>query len=162
MTINTTDVGTTQSADGITITADAVGATYQWIDCDNGGAPIAGETNQSFTATANGNYAVIVNQNDCVDTSSCVNVNTVGQVELVDTKSMKLYPNPTKGNLTIDLGSYQEVVRVNVFNLSGKIVYQQKFSNTNTINLLIKGEKGAYIVEVITEKSSVILRTIKY
>src|SRR5690606_1382106 len=41
-----------------TLTSNANGATYQWIDCNNGFAPIFGETNQSFTASANGNYAV--------------------------------------------------------------------------------------------------------
>jgi len=44
------------------ITANASGASYQWLDCDNNFTAIAGETAQSFTATANGNYAVEITQ----------------------------------------------------------------------------------------------------
>ncbi len=45
---------------GSTITSNAVNVTYQWIDCDNGNNHITGETGISYTATTNGNYAVIV------------------------------------------------------------------------------------------------------
>jgi hypothetical protein len=54
-----------------TLTANQTSATYQWIDCSNN-ASIAGQTNQSFTPIADGNYSVIINSNNgCVDTSSC-------------------------------------------------------------------------------------------
>jgi hypothetical protein len=61
---------------GNTLTADMPGANYQWLDCDNNYAPIPGETNQWFTATSQGFYAVkITYSNLCetieVDTSSC-------------------------------------------------------------------------------------------
>jgi len=58
---------------GITITANETGSMYQWINC-TGNTPIAGATNQSFTPTQTGNYAVIVNNGSCSDTSACVNV----------------------------------------------------------------------------------------
>ena len=35
-------------------------ADHQWIDCDNGNAPIPGETWLTYTARSNGHYAVIV------------------------------------------------------------------------------------------------------
>jgi hypothetical protein len=37
-----------------TLTANQAGATYQWIDCNNNNAPIAGATSQSFTPTTSG------------------------------------------------------------------------------------------------------------
>ena len=67
----------TASIVGATITANQNGATYQWIDCNNGNTPIAGQTNQSFTATVSGNYSVIVTQNNCSDTSSCYSISNV-------------------------------------------------------------------------------------
>lgn len=59
-----------------TLTAVQNGATYQWIDCEVTDGAIAGETNQSYTPTSMGYYAVEVTLNDpCggtyVDTSSC-------------------------------------------------------------------------------------------
>lgn len=58
-------------------TAGAINASFQWIDCSTM-SPIPGETNQSFSATANGSYAVVVTQNGCTDTSSCYSINNLG------------------------------------------------------------------------------------
>lgn len=68
------DNDVTQS--GALLTADMNGANYQWLDCDNNYAEIPGETNQWYTASVVGHYAVrITYSNLCeateVDTSSC-------------------------------------------------------------------------------------------
>lgn len=47
---------------GPTLSANNSGATYQWVDCDNGNAPITGATSQSFTPSNSGNYAVIITE----------------------------------------------------------------------------------------------------
>ena len=67
---------------GTQLTADQNNATYQWIDCDNNNSPISGETNQSYTPTATGSYAVEVSMNGCVDTSSCFLVDYTSIEEL--------------------------------------------------------------------------------
>lgn len=65
-------IQSTVSITGITLNADLNGATYQWLDCDNGNSPIVGETNQSFTPIETvGNYSVQTTLNGCVDTSTC-------------------------------------------------------------------------------------------
>lgn len=69
------------SQNGTTLTADQVGATYQWIDCDNNTA-IAGETGQTYTPLLTGNYAVEVTLNACTSTSSCFLVDYTGVDEL--------------------------------------------------------------------------------
>jgi len=68
VTLITINTSVTQA--GSTLTADATGVGYQWLDC-NGYTPLAGQTFQCFTATAPGSYAVIVTQDGCSDTSSC-------------------------------------------------------------------------------------------
>jgi hypothetical protein len=67
---------------GATLTATQTGAAYQWIDCDDGNAPIVGEVNQAFIPSSTGNYAVIVTVNDCINTSECRLVDFTGIVEL--------------------------------------------------------------------------------
>src|SRR5690606_3721868 len=105
LTINSLPTVSTTTS-GTTITVDQANATYQWLDCDNGNAPISGETGQSFTATQNGNYAVIVDNGNCSATSACVTIATVGLDENVGlTKQIEVYPNPTTENLTLNLGS---------------------------------------------------------
>ena len=59
-----------------TVTIDNSEATaYQWLDCDNGDAPINGETSISFTPSIAGNYACeVTNGPGCSSTSTCVYV----------------------------------------------------------------------------------------
>lgn len=94
---------TTATLDGVTLTSDISGDSYQWINC-SGNTPIAGETNANFTATANGSYAVIVTDGACLDTSACALVTTVSANTLI-IDNLKLFPNPTRDghfNLTFD------------------------------------------------------------
>ena len=56
---------------GDTLTASAASATYQWLDCDAGYAPITGATGRNFVPTRSGTYAVMISQGGCTDTSSC-------------------------------------------------------------------------------------------
>ena len=64
-------IDTSISATSSTLTANLSGATYQWIDCNNGNSPIPGVTGQSYTPSSDGTYAVIIDNGNCSDTSSC-------------------------------------------------------------------------------------------
>jgi hypothetical protein len=79
--VTTLDVGVTVA--GTTLTSDAVAVTYQWIDCGTSQA-IVGETNQSYTPTVTGNYAVEVIGSGCTDTSQCILVDYTGLDELMN------------------------------------------------------------------------------
>src|SRR5690606_20436411 len=54
----------TIDSDGSTLTAALSGASYQWFNCDDNTA-IAGETNQTFTPSVAGNYAISIDENGC-------------------------------------------------------------------------------------------------
>lgn len=82
---------------GATLTADMSGATYQWLDCDNNYAEIPGETNQWYTASTVGHYAVrITYSNLCemieVDTSSChlVQIADIDELTLNEAELVKV------------------------------------------------------------------------
>jgi hypothetical protein len=84
--------------------ADEANATYQWVDCDNGNAPIADANVQSFTPTVSGNYAVQLSYgNGCTVVSSCTAV-TVIPVSINDmtAQSWTMFPNPANGQVTLD------------------------------------------------------------
>ncbi|MGZ4068064.1 MAG: beta strand repeat-containing protein, partial [Bacteroidia bacterium] len=100
LTVNSPiDISTTSS--GPTVSSNANGATYQWIDCDNGNAVMPGETNQTFTATVTGNYAVIITENGCSATSACVSVNITGVAAISFESTLSVYPNPFTNEFTI-------------------------------------------------------------
>ncbi len=81
--LNSVDITVTQN--GNQLNANQTGVTYQWLDCDNANSVIIGETNQFFTPTNTGNYAVEVTENNCVDTSACYLVDYTGIEELLTT-----------------------------------------------------------------------------
>jgi hypothetical protein len=99
LTIDTVNSGVTNNAP--TLTANLSGAQYQWIDCFDM-SPISGATGQSYTALINGNYAVVVIDENCVDTSACEPVSGIGYDQLsIDGEAAIAYPNPTTGQCSV-------------------------------------------------------------
>jgi hypothetical protein len=72
-------------------------------------------------------------------------------------KSIKVFPNPSKGMVSIALSNYTEPALVNVYSLQGKTVASMLINSTVTIDLGHL-QKGLYIVkvssndEIITKK----------
>ena len=145
LTIDTVDVSVT--AVGPIITAKATGASYQWLDCNNNYAIIAGDTAQSFTASANGDYAVEVTDNGCTDTSVCINITNVAIEENTLFNGVSIFPNPNQGLVIIYLGNLKEV-SIKVFSASGQLIYQVENINTQIHQFEFKEAPGVYFVEV--------------
>ncbi len=102
-----------------TLTADLSGATYQWIDCDNNNQPILNETNQSFTPSVDGNYAVIVSETNCSGTSECTQFsNSVGVLELKNSEEPNFYPNPTSDFIIIK--NPEKYSKIELYNAVGQ------------------------------------------
>lgn len=150
LTINSVSDNTT-SLIGATITVNNSSATYVWLDCDNNNSPISGETNQSFTASLNGSYAVELTENGCVDTSACVAVTTVGIMEHSFSNEVVVYPNPTHGTITIEFENVNEHLEVILYSLSGQLIEHRNVQNTSLIQLDINAPAGIYILEVTGE-----------
>jgi hypothetical protein len=144
-----------------TLTANQTGATYQWVDCDNGNAIIPTETNQSFTATVNGNYAVVVTVGSCSDTSACENITGVG-INEVTSSVVSIYPNPTSGMFTISLANTKRSVSYTVTTLEGRIVEQANNVTTNNIEVDLTNEsKGVYLLRISENASSKVYKIIR-
>ncbi len=159
VTINTVDTMVTDSSP--TLVAHAIDATYQWLNCDSGYAVIPGETGQSFTATANGSYAVEITQNGCTDTSACVSVVNVGIVENDIGNKFLVYPNPTNGNFSIDMGEVYPTLIVSLSDLSGKVIYSRKHSQSRFLNLDINAAAGIYLLTINSGRDKTVVRMIK-
>ena len=143
-------IDVTVAVDSTTLSSGAEGVTYQWTECDSSFAFIQGATNQYFTATANGNYAVILSVDDlCVDTSDCTIVdNIVGLDETLFEKAHTVYPNPTTGKVEILLGSRYSNPTVSVFNAIGQPVFSNKHAPTDRIQLELPEEEGIYFIKI--------------
>ena len=147
LTIDTVDVGVAFAFPFLS--ANAIGAIYQWIYCDS--IAITGETFQNFVPGVSGNYAVIVTQNGCTDTSICGQVDIIGVFENSFGHTIKVYPNPTNGVLNIALGVVYSGITVAVSNVLGQVIEQQRFEAMEILRLRFEGESGFYLVEIRTE-----------
>lgn len=159
LTVNTVDVSVSQN--GIILTANATAEFYQWLDCNNGNSIINGETSQSFTATQNGSYAVIVTQNGCTDTSACYSVTTVGILENSFNNDIRVFPNPTSGILKIDLGETFSELIVSIIDVNGKLIKQLTFKNTNFFELNLDVQSGIYLLTINSGNKKATIRLIK-
>jgi|GEM_PF-760725 len=159
LTINTVNAGATVTNE--TITADQLGAAYQWIDCANGNSIIAGETGQSFTATANGIYAVIVTGGSCSDTSDCFTIASVG-IENPETSDMSVYPNPTAGQVTVSLSS-GTAGTVEVLDASGSVVRAFAYGSPQFTVDLSELAAGFYYIRLHSATGGIVVKkVIKY
>ncbi len=75
---------------------------------------------------------------------------------------LNLYPNPTSGIVTIELGKTYKSLNLIVTNVIGQVVLSKKYKSTNKLNFKISGSPGFYFVVLQSscgEKS--ILKVIK-
>lgn len=92
--VNVPNISSGVNVSGSLVTSAESGASsYQWINCSTGSV-IAGATGQSYNATANGSYAVVITKDACVDTSDCATVGSVGIDENMKDAQVSIYPNP--------------------------------------------------------------------
>lgn len=130
LTINSSD--SSVAVNGLTLTANNSNSSFQWINCNNS-SPIQGTTNQSFMATENGSYAVIIDENGCIAQSECIEINTVGLAKEINS-NWRIYPNPSIGKFY--LTGLENNITDEVVRLEGKSI--QKISldkNQNEIDL---------------------------
>jgi hypothetical protein len=151
--IKSVDVSTTLTDFDIIANAAGAGITYQWMDCITN-TIIIGETDQTYSAITNGEYAVIVNDNGCIDTSDCITISELNLDEQITPNSVHIFPNPTKGELTIRLENIG-LIKIEIQNLQGKLIYMKQLNESSVSVDLSEFERGIYIVHIHTDKKLV-------
>lgn len=158
ITMNSVDNSVTNASP--MLTANESGATYQWINCSEL-TDIGGETNQSFTAAVNGSYAVVVTANGCSDTSACIQIDGLGFIENDFGDGCVLFPNPTDGDFSINLGEVYQVVKISISDLSGKRIKSNEYIEGQVFNLKLEEPAGTYLLTVETEGRRAVVRLVK-
>lgn len=143
---------------GIDLMADQSGATYQWIDCADT-SNISGETNQGFTPTTNGNYAVIIEMGGCTDTSDCYPITEVG-IEENELAGVNVFPNPSNGSFAINLEQSLEG-DITIVGIDGKLIHTEKIASRKFIEINLNDvEAGVYMLQLNTESKRKTIRII--
>lgn len=134
----------TIDSDGSTLTAALSGASYQWFNCDDNTA-IAGETNQTFTPSVAGNYAISIDENGCVDTTNCVYFSTSVGIDEADNAKVVIYPNPTSGMLYVNLNN-EQFDNVQILSLDGSILNSVSVKGKAQFEIDMNFNKGIYVL----------------
>lgn len=154
-------IDVTTTVNGGSISANATGATYQWFECTLVGFQIiSGATSQSFTPPNSGDYGVIVTVGNCSDTSSCSVL--VGMAGGNMDRMIQVYPNPTNGQVQLDLGGMAESVQVEIVDLTGKVLIHNVLDHVAQTQLdLSTVENGVYFIKVTLPEGQHITRLVK-
>jgi subtilisin-like proprotein convertase family protein len=158
LAVTTVDVSVTETLP--TITANATGATYQWVDCDNGNAIIPGATSASYTPTADvGNYAVMVTQNGCTEMSPCYSVDQTGINELTS-NNLLVFPNPTSDKVSVTWDG--SISYIEITDVRGRLLNRVEVSDVNKIQLDLEAYRsGVYLLRVVGDNGSTVIDLIK-
>lgn len=159
LTLSVETIDNTVSVSGPVLTANQAGATYQWIDCDNGNAAITGETGASYSPTATGNYAVEVTVNNCTETSPCTLVD-FSSIDELNFNSSVVFPNPVSDVFEIknmeQFGSIESIV---LMDANGRVV--MVVSATEGSANIAHLESGVYFLKIQSEAGQSIISVVK-
>jgi hypothetical protein len=157
--VNSVDISVI--ADGNAITANEANAdSYQWFDCDLD-LPVEGETNQTFVALETGTYSVVIEDNNCIDTSACNSIIILG---IDDTQSIvqSIWPNPTSGKINIEVSENKKGLELFIHDMSGRVLITKEIVPFETsISVELPGASGVYFVQLKSNLKSDTFKIIK-
>ena len=79
----------------------------------------------------------------------------VTAIEENGVSGVMIYPNPTKGNLNVNV---EAMKRITIVNTLGQIVYDQEVASDNEIIDMSQYETGIYMVRIVTENGVAVKR----
>lgn len=120
LTVNPVPAKPTVTLSGTTLTS-STGTTYQWYQ---NGIAIDGATNQTYTATATGNYTVkVTNSSGCESVASDAVTVTISGIEDMNPFSLKVFPNPLQTHTRIEyyLANTQQI-KIALYDVAGNLM----------------------------------------
>ncbi|MGB1104662.1 MAG: T9SS type A sorting domain-containing protein, partial [Crocinitomicaceae bacterium] len=152
--ITADDAGAGLGEIDLIVTGGMPAYTFDW---NNDGTGDFDDT-EDLTGLTSGNYIVVVKDaNDCESASQSFYVGDVAGIELNEESAIKLYPNPTTGNTTIQMmGQFTYQIKT----INGEIIEngqgfdQKEISLTNYVD-------GIYLVIVGNEETNKTIKVVK-
>ena len=133
-------VNRNNSAQLFSITTDSNGEVWVCIGSDSG-----------FEATTTLYYNVISLTFTAVTGSSDFNFS----------KDITIYPNPTKGNFSVDLDKTYNSVLITITDLTGRLIESKEYNGTKLLSLKIDEPAGIYLMSIESEDQKAVIRLVK-
>ncbi len=109
-----------QNKDGYLYYTNKNTSPVQWYNCDSNSV-IQGATDSIYTPTVNGLYALIYDDDGCLDTTLCHRVAWLGLTNEESPERIKIYPNPANEFIRIE-SSLNDQIEISIYNLTGGLL----------------------------------------
>ena len=160
--INSDSVSINEENDVYYVAAIANATSYVWAYSGTGANFVNGSVTTSnnvlisFTSTATSGNLTVKGYNNCgygtVSANYPIWVSPVGIGEIGNSLSYKIYPNPTKGLITITINGINSSLDLQIVNIQGQLIHTEKLTIDNqtfTQNIdLSTYPKGIYFVKL--------------
>ena len=118
---------------------------------------------------AKANWAGDVPVDACVETtygetedySVVIVESSLGIIENTFPENPIIYPNPTNGNVSIDLRKNYNNIIIQLNDILGRKIIEQSYNQGRVFNLNIKESAGVYFLNIVTENKKVVFRLVK-
>lgn len=148
--------------DDETLMASYDNAEYKWIDCGNNFEYIANATDQFFTPSVSGTYAVQVTVNGCSEISECVEYMVASTGEPIILDKWHVYPNPNNGTFTIPKTAIREAYEIRIVDAYGKLIQRQRAISNSNIEVQFDAPAGIYHVQLLDKNNVRSTQIVKY
>lgn len=154
-------VDTALFSDGRSLFVDT-GNIYQWLNCNVPVSLVPGADSNHFYPVTNGFYSVEIEENDCIDTSRCQEIFTVGMLDDIKKREFSIFPNPARNLVFV---SANETFTGNVTLLNSIGVELMNINLTvsrlmHEINLCCDMPSGIYMLRIKTKESHQTIRLV--
>lgn len=144
------------TVDNPTITANSIADSYQWIDCNHDFMSIPGATDQSYTPTSIGSYAVVLTVGECTDTSDCVDIQSFSSMDEMEGEMIQYFPNPTVDQITLIVTDQTLFTSLSVLSPDGRIFSSHQITDTQ-MDIQLPKANGLYFLQLIDRNDKVYL-----
>jgi hypothetical protein len=142
---------------------NTLGSTYNW-SVPNGAIIISGQGSSVISVNFNGNFGQIAvtetNAASCVGSSVNITVNCNVSDEIKMANNIKVYPNPTFNNFTIEIPEMVNDGELSLYDAYGKLIIFEKLNGINKIDLS-PFANGVYYGKVLIEKQQYQFKMVK-
>ncbi|NDB30079.1 T9SS C-terminal target domain-containing protein, partial [archaeon] len=95
------------------------------------------------------------------DYSVVIVESSLGIIENTFSENPIIFPNPTNGNVSIDLRINYNNVIIQLNDILGRKIIEQSYNQGRVFNLNIKESSGIYFLNIVTENKRVVFRLVK-
>jgi hypothetical protein len=133
-------------------------ARNQWVKCDSNYIDISGAKQQLFKPEEEGNYAVILYKEGCVDTSDCIYFAEPTATDLQQKRDINIVPNPNMGQFkVINVPTEWNNRQYRIYNMQGQLIETGYIKGDKELELF-GHPSGIYYLQLENE----LLKIVKY